>query len=798
MDADASDLRQHLSRALGSAYDLERELGGGGMARVFVARDTRLGRRVVVKVLHPDMAAGVSATRFEREITLAAGLQHPHIISLHAAGEVTGLPYYTMPFVEGESLRARITREGVLPIASSVRLIRELADALDYAHRRGIVHRDLKPENVLLSEGHAVVADFGIAKALAAATRERDGGAGAGTSATATGMVLGTPAYMAPEQAAGDPATDHRADLYSLGVIAYELLTGAHPFAGRSLHALVVAHLTETPEPLAARRSDVPPALSALVMRLLAKRPLDRPASAAEVMAEIDSVNAPPPTGSQVAARRRRTVALLAGIAVLLVAGVAAVVMRRNGAPATSAQSADTTKALAPKSVAVLPLINAGGDTADAYFAAGMTDELTSALARVPGLRVASRSAASLIDTRQAVDVRDAGRRLNVRTVLAGRVRRQGTQLRLNMELVDVGSGAQLWSETYERDNRDAFRVQNEIARAIASALRVQLAGGTAPAQRGTESAEAHDLVLRARYQANLYTAASLARAVALYHQALTIDSTYADAWSGLAEAWGRTADEFVPASEAIPHLRAAVARALALDSTLADAHAQYGGLLGYYDRKYAAADREYVRALTLDSTLTSAAADYSNILNASGRRDSAAAVLLRAQRIDPLSPYLAYWAPINFVYLNRPADARAACSVAAEVSAVLGHRCDTHLLFAEGHYAALIDTLAGESMPTPWTHAFRAAALSRLRRQPEAKREAELVELAARRHYLDERIPAGMYAAMGDADRAIAWLERGFTSNAAIIAYMNIDNRLAPLRPDPRFQALLRRAGLR
>ena len=205
MDADASDLRQHLSRALGSAYDLERELGGGGMARVFVARDTRLGRRVVVKVLHPDMAAGVSATRFEREITLAAGLQHPHIISLHAAGEVTGLPYYTMPFVEGESLRARITREGALPIASSVRLIRELADALDYAHRRGIVHRDLKPENVLLSEGHAVVADFGIAKALAAATREHDGSAAAETPATATGMVLGTPAYMAPEQAAGDP-----------------------------------------------------------------------------------------------------------------------------------------------------------------------------------------------------------------------------------------------------------------------------------------------------------------------------------------------------------------------------------------------------------------------------------------------------------------------------------------------------------------------------------------------------------------------------------------------------------------
>ena len=797
MTPDASELREQLSRALGSAYELERELGGGGMARVFVARDTRLGRRVVVKVLHPDMAAGVSVARFEREIALAAKLQHPHIISLHSAGEVTGLPYYTMPFVEGESLRARMAREGELPIASSVRLIRELADALEYAHRRGIVHRDLKPENVLLSEGHAVVADFGIAKALAAATREGHSVAPVDTSATATGIVLGTPAYMAPEQAAGDPATDHRADLYALGVIAYELLTGAHPFAGRSPHALLVAHLTEVPKALTTRRADVPPVLNALVMRLLAKRPLDRPASAAEVMTEIDSVHTPPPTRASTGVRGQRRVALMVGIAVLCVAGVAFVVMKRTATSASSAPLAAPPTVVAPKSIAVLPLVNAGGDTADIYFAEGMTDEVTGALARVPGLRVASRSAASLIDTRQTVDVREAGRRLNVGTVLAGRVRRQGSQLRLNMELVDVASGVQLWSETYERDNRDAFRVQNEIARAIASALRVQLAGTTSPAGSGTESPEAHDLVLRARHQTNQYTAASLARAVALYRQALAIDSTYATAWSGLAEAWIRTADDFVPASDAIPHIRVAVTRALLLDSTLADAHSQYASLLGYYDRNYSAANREYVRALTLDSTLSGASADYANILAAGGHRDSAAAVLQRALRIDPLSPYLAHFAPLSFIFLNRLPDAHAACVVAGDVGAAPGHRCRTHLLFAEGQYAALVDTLGNERVPTPWTHALRAAALSRLGKQAEAKREAELVELEARQHYLDERIPAGMYAAMGDIDRAIAWLERAFTSNAAILAYMNVDNRLAPLRSEPRFQAMLRRAGL-
>lgn len=340
--------------------------------------------------------------------------------------------------------------------------------------------------------------------------------------------------------------------------------------------------------------------------------------------------------------------------------------------------------------------------------------------------------------------------------------------------------------------------MQNEIARSIATALQVQLVGTTRPARSGTESSEAHDLVLRARYQANMYTAASLERAVALYGQALALDSTYAAAWSGLAEAWIRTADDFVPASEAVPHIRLAVTRALLLDSTLADAHSQNASLLGYYDHNYAAADREYVRALTLDSTLSGASADYTNILIAVGRQDSAAAVLRRALRIDPLSPYLANWASLSFIFLNRLSDAHAACALASDVGAAFGRRCLTHLLFAEGQYAALIDTLRSEQAPTPWTHALRAAAYARMGRQSEARREAARVENAAIERYLDERIPAGMYAAMGDTDRAIAWLERAFASNAAIVAYMNADNRLAPLRPDPRFQALVRRAGLR
>jgi len=246
------DLRDQLQHTLGASYTLERELGGGGMSRVFVAEDTALGRSVVVKVLPPEMASGVSIERFKREITLAARLQHPHIVPLLSAGETGGLPYFTMPFVEGESLRARLARGEEVPLKAAVHLLREVASALAYAHRKGVIHRDIKPENVLITEQHAMVTDFGVAKAISAATHaDADG-------LTAVGVALGTPAYMAPEQVAGDPGTDHRADIYAFGVIAYELLAGRAPFAGRTAQALMAAHVLETPEAISSRRVGVP------------------------------------------------------------------------------------------------------------------------------------------------------------------------------------------------------------------------------------------------------------------------------------------------------------------------------------------------------------------------------------------------------------------------------------------------------------------------------------------------------------------------------------------------------------
>ena len=338
----SSSLQEQLQRALGDVFLLERELGGGGMSRVFLATELALGRHVVVKVLLPELAAGVNVERFRREIQLAAQLQHPHIVPLLSAGEAQGLPYFIMPFVSGESLRTRVTREGELPIPGTIRILRDVVSALAYAHERGIVHRDVKPDNVLLSSGVAVVTDFGVAKAVSASS-----GAGGLSSLTSLGVALGTPAYMAPEQATATPNTDHRAYIYALGVVAYEMLTGAPPFSGRSMQQVLAAHVVEEPEPVERRRPAVSPLFATLIRDCLAKRPADRPQTAIEILNVLDAIATPSggtvattavriPVGAGRADSVRRSRATLVGSSIAFALLLAGVFWLRRSEPATN------------------------------------------------------------------------------------------------------------------------------------------------------------------------------------------------------------------------------------------------------------------------------------------------------------------------------------------------------------------------------------------------------------------------------------------------------------------------------
>ncbi len=617
-----------LGKALSDRYVVERELGRGGMATVFLARDLRHARAVAVKVMLRDDMAPAGAERFLHEIGFAARLTHPHVLGVHDSGEANGLLYYVMPYVDGETLRTRLARDGALPLADAARLLRELADALAYAHARGVVHRDLKPENVLLSGGHAVVADFGIAKALAAATNQ---GTGAPSSLTATGVSLGTPAYMSPEQAVGDRNTDHRADLYALGIIAYEVLAGAHPFAARTAQGLVAAHLTESPAPLGTRRPDVPPALAALVARLLAKDPADRPQSAGEVVQALDAASTSPvPT-----ARTPRRLTLVVSAALLLGLGAAAFALwqRSNvNAPASI------------RTLAVLPFVNTGGNPADDYFSDGMTDELAHALVRLPGLRIAGRTS-SYSFKGKSISAQEIGRALDVEALVEGTVRRAGDRLRVTTQLVGTVDGKVLWDSVYESQSNDVFGVQDQFTRAVVAALAPAL--GTRPVNspeldvgRGTTDLEAYQLYLKGRYYWLARGGDNVVRSIDFYRQAIARDPNFARAHAGLALAYNVLTVYVPDPRDSVPALTAVSAeRAVALDSTLADAQIaaalaqERGGQLQFLN-----ALAHYRRAIALEPANPYAHHAFGFFLLSLGHTDESVRELTRATQLDPLA----------------------------------------------------------------------------------------------------------------------------------------------------------------
>ena len=592
-----SDLRTQLQATLGSAYTIERELGGGGMSRVFLAEDTRLGRRVVVKLLSPELGAGVSAERFEREIKLAARLQHPHIVPLLAAGDVHGLPYYTMPYVAGASLRQRL-EAGPIRSNEAHGILRDVAKALAYAHRQGIVHRDIKPENVLLSEGSAMVADFGVARAIRAATTLADG-----ATITQLGTQIGTPAYMAPEQAAGDPDVDFRADLYAFGVMAYELLAGQHPFASRrTAHALVVAHMTEAPEAITTHAT-IAPSMASIVMQCLGKDPLERPESASAVVAAFEAASVSP-------------------------APLAAVVAGLPPAGAT---------------IAVLPFANMSGDPDNEYFSDGITDDIISALTQVAGLRVAARASAFSYKGKNE-DLATIGRTLGVTTVLQGSVRRAGNTVRVTAQLMNTRDGFQLWSERFDRALDDIFAIQDEIARSIVERLELTLGlkESKSLVARPTENLEAYELYLRGREAVQQRTPPSMRRGLEFFELAIARDPAYARAHLGVAEAYiGLGVYQAIPTIEGGDKAEAAIARAMALDPSLAAIHLLRGQLKLYLRFDWHTAGDDLAEILHREPNNALANAYMAQLSGLLGDRTERTKWSRRAVACDPLSPFV-------------------------------------------------------------------------------------------------------------------------------------------------------------
>jgi serine/threonine-protein kinase len=465
-----SSISERLLAALGGSYTIERELVGGGMAQVFVGEDHDLGRKVVIKILPPELAASVSAERFRREILTVARLQHPHIVPILKAGELDGIPYFVMPYVDGESLDITLRRRQTLGVRETVGILKDVARALAFAHERNVVHRDIKPGNVLLSSGSATVTDFGVSKALSSARRSGEKGSGL----TNTGMSLGTILYMAPEQAAGDPEIDGRADIYSLGVTAYEMLSGAAPFANLNPREMLIARLTLPPMPLSRVRKDVPAGLERLIARCLAIDPADRPQTAAELVDALedpDTISGSFVRSGVATIRRGSRAARLALIGVLALIGAVAVsagIYTRSRPSTAAAATGVATTAPNLGVIAVLPFVNLGVDSTNAYLATGVTNAVAGKLMKTRGLRVLApgrpRSVKRRSDTASTASVA-------AHLVLEGTVERVGNRLRVTARLSSTEDDVMQWADVYDRDIKDIFAVEDEIADAIVASV---------------------------------------------------------------------------------------------------------------------------------------------------------------------------------------------------------------------------------------------------------------------------------------------------------------------------------------
>jgi serine/threonine protein kinase/Tfp pilus assembly protein PilF len=746
----------HLSRlapALAGRYALERELGRGGMATVWLADDLWHHRKAAIKVHRPELGAVLGPDRFAREIRIAAGLNHPHILPLHDSGLVPAsagdgdLLYYVMPFVAGDSLRRRLANEGPLPIDEAIRLTRQVAAALHHAHLQGVIHRDIKPENILLHEGEAMVADFGIALAAGAASGDR---------LTEAGLMLGTPEYMSPEQAAGERALDARSDVYSLACVLYELLAGEPPHAGATARIVIAKRFTEPVPGVRRLRPAVPPAVEQALVRALALEPGDRFATAA---AFADAL-----------------LALAAGV---------------GGARLPS--------------VAVLPFLNLSADPDNEFFADGITEDVIAQLSKIRSLKVISRGSVMGFKQREQ-NLHEIGVALDVESLLEGSVRRAGDRVRIVAQLLDAATSRHLWAETYDRQLTDIFAIQTDVALQIAAALKAELSRDerTRIHREPTADVQAYQLYLQGRHCYTRYTDESIRKGIDYFKEAIAGDPGYAMAHVGAALAYAELAagagGGTLRPDEAYHEGMAAVSTALRLDPDLGEAHAVLALLRMAHDFDWAGAEAEFKLALELSPGAADIYDHYGWLCGAMGRYDEALALVRRAQELDPLT----HRADVASTLLRagRYEEALQAALRAVEFDPEYGRVRSTL------GWAYLKSGMPDQGL-AELEHSVRAApghtlylaqlgeAYGLTGRTEQAREILRRLEDMSRERYVSPYHMAYVYTGLGEHDAAIGCLERAYEERGGSVYGVKGSFLFTSLRPHPRFQALLARMNL-
>jgi eukaryotic-like serine/threonine-protein kinase len=783
-----------LRATLGASFEVVRELSGAGMSRVFIARDLRLRREIVVKVLPPDIAAGVKVNRFLREIEIAARLQHPHIVPVLSANSASDILYYTMPFIEGASLGSALkTRK--LDTMEVLSILRDVADALSYAHEHGVVHRDVKPDNILLQKGHALVVDFGVAKAISEAVDE--------TTLTGTGLTLGTPMYMAPEQAAAGEV-DGRSDIYSLGVVGYEALCGTPLFAGPSPQALMAAHVVRAPEPLLSRAPHVDKRIADIVMRCLEKNPNDRWQTASDLCEALNSVGARFTPAAFISAEHAETADASAAPApsflrsrlfraAALVGGAALI----GAASFLATRPSETT----PETVAVLPFRNLDANPETNYFAEGMAQEIRNALIKVEGINVASATSSAAVRERK-VSTREIGRTLKVSNLLEGSVRHAGNRIIVNAQLTNAKTGYQTWSSNFEDDAANISAVQSRIATAIANALvgRVSARKGHKLRQRPINLA-AYDLLQQGRFMEGDFERANLEKAISLYERAIIIDPRYAEAYVAIADANYHLADDYLPPRVAYPRVRNAAIRAIQLDSTLATAFASLASYEVSYGWDWKNAKANIDRALALDpqSSFAHMIAGWYHVIV--GEPDKAIKEAIVAASLDPLSDEIGG----NVVSILRSTGRHdlAIAQIRQLMTSSVGAPDVLHawmaweytqlneLERARAHVDSALAITPGCCKRT------RAMFLAHLGDTANARKLVAEVEAQRKSRYYRAEFLAEARSEAGDTTAALNWLDSAYADRSSGFPYFRFSSALSKLENHARYAELVARLRL-
>jgi eukaryotic-like serine/threonine-protein kinase len=735
---------ERLGTALAGRYAIEREIGRGGMATVYLADDLKHRRKVALKVLKPELGSLLGPDRFTREIEIAAALNHPHILPLYDSGSANGVLFYAMPYVTGESLRQKLSRERQLSIDNSIGIVRQVAAALDHAHDRGLIHRDIKPENILIHEGEAMVTDFGIALAADMAPSER---------LTRGGLTMGTPEYMSPEQVSGERALDGRSDVYSLGCVLYEMLAGEPPYTGGTPQAVMVKRFTDPIPRVRRLRATVSPAVEQAIMKALAVAPPDRFATAAAFARALTAPEVEQPRSP---------------------------------------------------SIAVLPFLNLSADPDNEFFADGITDDVITQISKIRAIKVISRTSVMQFKQRER-NLREIGATLQVATLLEGSVRRAGNRVRIIAQLIDADTDRHLWSETYDRELTDIFAIQTDVALQIAAALEAELSPEerTRIRKEPTGDLQAYQLYLMGKHCLNRWTQEGVEQGIKYLERAIERDPDYALAYTVMALAYtqlGIGIAGAIPPEEAYPRARTAAAKALELDSGLAEAHAMLGFLRFVCDYDWAGAEKELRRAIELNPNSGTAYDTFGLLLAAMERYDEALEAQVRAHELDPLAHRLDR--ATTFLRAGRYSEA---LEIAIRVNQLDPHFAMAHATLGWAYWyngspekgLAEMEKAVALAPDSTMFLAQLGQYFARAGKPAQAREILRRLEELSRERYVSPYHMAYVYAGLGEDEPAMDWLERAYAEGAGGIWGIKGSFLFTSLRSHPRFQALLKKMNL-